>query len=201
MDSYAKQLEYYQYVENQRNNYVDLSSDDNSSVYKLAQILFSKKEKNLKEDLSGILIDDTMDVCDVFCCLVELVLYGLDIITEKKDSIFDLVESYDDKCFVIKSYLKSAGFDMNVEEIFSMELYGTDTVLYRDSSDYYCEILKKPPPYMCHPGWYLLNYRLVDNKNFHFNTRTPIEKFKAFFISNNNKIFTINFNLKITQLG
>lgn len=189
---YKKQTEYYDYFENQKKNYVDLSKDQtdpNNSIKRFAEILFIKSTKNLNQDLSGILIDETMETVDIFCMLIELVLYGLDILTESQYTIFDLVESYDDIVYTIRSYLKSAGFDVQINEI----LMDDDTILYRDNPNYYCEIVSKPLLCLCDKGWYVLNYQMIENMKFNFSRITSIETFKAFFISKQNKIFTVNF--------
>ena len=116
---YKKQLQYYEYFENQRKNYIDLSTgqaDINNSVVELAKILFDKSSQSLCEDLTGIFIDNTMETADIFCMLVELVLYGLNILTLGDSTVFELCETTDDIVFNIKSYLKSMGFDMKVEQ-------------------------------------------------------------------------------------
>ncbi|XWV25181.1 mg424 protein [Tupanvirus deep ocean] len=191
---YKKQLEYYEYFEKQRENYTDLSQDQpnpNDSIVVFANLLFKKSLRNLNQDLSGILVDETMEAADIFCMLIELVLHGLHILTDGKSTIFDLEESTDDVVYTIKSYLKSAGFDIVVTEDFMDD--DQPVCLYRDRNDYYCEIVPKPPAQFCQKDWYVLKYRMINNKKFKFMRITPITNFKAFFISNKNKIFTIHF--------
>src|SRR5690349_10381754 len=124
MDPYSqhkKQTEYYQYLEKQRENYTDLTQgreNTNDSIMEFAKILFNKSKKNLDQDLTGILSDETMITADVFCMIVELVLYGVDILTDSKYNIFQLKESTDDLIYDLKSYLKSSGFTMEVHEEF-----------------------------------------------------------------------------------
>jgi hypothetical protein len=186
------QVDYYNYVENQRENYIDLTKDvsnPNDSIIEFSQILFNKSRKNLDVNLSGILIEDTMEIADVFCMLLELVLYGLHLLKDGKDTIFDLNEPYDEIVYTIRDYLKSTGFDMEVREFFPDD----NIDLFRDRNDYYCEIVPTPPKYLRVPGWYILNYRLINNAKFEYSCVTPLEKFMAFFISVQNKIFTINF--------
>lgn len=196
MDSnsqYQKQLEYYEYVEKQRENYIDLSQgleNPNNSIYILAKELFNKSKNNLTSELTSILMDDDTEMIDIFCVLLELVLYGLEILSNGKINIFDLEDHTDDKIYLMKSYLKSGGFDICIKEEIVED---TDVVLYRDRSDYYCEIVQKPPSYLCTSSWCILNYRFILNKKFTFDNTTPIDAFKAFFISNKNKIFVINF--------
>ncbi len=189
---YKKQLEYYEYFEKQRQNYTDLSIgqiDQNNSILQFAKILFNKSENNLQQDLSGILIDNNMDTADIFCMLVELILFGLDILTKSKYTVFDLEDSTDEIVYKIKRYLKSSGFDMEVHEY----LMDDNIILYRDRDDYYCEIVPKLPSFLCYDGWYILNYHLINNKRFVFTCTTTLDKFKAFFITKQNKIFNITF--------
>lgn len=186
---YKKQTEYYEYFEKQKENYTDLTSEQNNSIALLAKHLFTKSKNNLTSDLTGILVDESMDTTDIFCMMIEFILYGLNILTNNNTTIFDLEESTDDIIYTIKSYLKSTGFNIEIHE----EFMDDDVILYRDRSDYYCEILPKPPSYLCHKGWYVLNYRIIDNKKFKRTLNTPLEKFTAFFITKQNKLFVINF--------
>ncbi len=199
LKQYEKQVEYYEYFEHQKENYIDLSlneDDPNNSVVKLAKILFDKPAQNLREDLVGIFIDDNMENADIFCMLVEMVLYGLNILSRGDYTIFDLSEPDDDIIFTIKSYLNSMGFDMRIDQDFVDDIDNT-TCLYRDRKDYYCEIVNKPPKYLCpSQDWYVLNYRMILNKKFNFFTTTPLDVFRLFFISKENKIFVLSFSVK-----
>lgn len=189
--TYNKQLEYYEYVEKQRENYTDLTSglsNPNESVVIFAKILFNKSKKNIDQDLSGILIEESMEVADVFCMLLELVLYGLDILTNSEREIHSIRDFTEEILDEINMYIKSIGFKMEFKEDF----IDGELCLYRDRTDYYCEILQKPPFFLCYAGWYVLNYRLLVNKNFVYNSTTPLRFFKALLL-NGQKIFTINF--------
>lgn len=179
----------YEYFEKQKENYIDLGQNlenPNDSVKYLADILFNKPLSKLDQDLTGLLLDDNMDVADLFCMLVELTLYGINILSEGKVNIFDLNDSNNDFIAIVQSYLKSLGFQFSIhdEPI-------TDT-LYRDRVDYYCEIVPRPPLYLCHTGWYVLNYRLLDNKKFCFDHLTSLDKFSLLFMTNK-KLFTIRY--------
>ena len=72
---YAKQLEYYEYVQKQMSNPVNLTNTAQSSTIRLmAERIFSKTDTTA--NLYGILTDETLDAADIFGILVELVLYG-----------------------------------------------------------------------------------------------------------------------------
>lgn len=187
---YQKQMQYYEYIEKQKENYVDLSQNlenPNDSVKYLANILFKKSLNNLDQDLTGLLVDDTMEVADLFCMLIGLTLYGIDILSNGQTNVFDLDDTNNDFFTIIQSYLKSIGFQISITNE-----PNTDT-LYRDRANYHCEIVPKPPPFLCHPGWYVLSYRLLDNKKFCFDHLTSLDRFSVLFVANN-KLFTIRYN-------
>lgn len=176
-------IEHLQYIENQKKNCTDLSSERNDSIRQIAVFLFSKTADNLDINLTDFLIGDSMEFLDIFCMIIELLLHGIDILTESKHNLFDLKSSTDDMVYNVRSYLISSGYDLIINEI-QME----SPVLYRDRNDYYCEIVPKPPIAFCQNDWCVLNYRMIVNKNF-----DDSENIHAFFIANST-IFTIRFN-------
>ena len=186
MSNYQQQVDYYNYVEKQRSNYVDLAkSNPNDCVKIFANILFSKPVNDLSKDLTGIVIDESMEIIDCFCMLIELVLYGINILTNGQNEIFDLVDVFDPMVDLIKKYIKSMGFDLILrEELFfdKDEIY-----LYRDRDDYYCQVTNRPPELLCYDSWYVLNYKLITNKKFSFDQNSSLDIFKAFFISSSIK--------------
>lgn len=162
---------------------MDTKQESSISVINLANILFNKPINSLEYDLARLIIDDSMDIVDVFCMLVELVLYGLDILTS--NCIFDLIDSSDNIVDIIDTYLKSVGFTMTL--IQSEYDYN-----YCDSTDYYCEILPKPPAYLCYPGWYVLTYRIRYNDRSDI-ANPHLSMYKAIFVANK-QLFTIHFD-------
>lgn len=189
-EQYQKQIKYYEYLQKQLENYTDLSKNvenTNDSIVLLANILFNKLKTSLDHDLMGLLVDESMDTADIFCMLLELVLYGMDILTDGK-TFFDIQASTDDIIYTIKYYLRSVGFDMEVHEIFTDD---EDLTLYRDRDDYYCEVLAKPTSFLGN-GWYVLSYIIIYNNKFVIQDVNNLLNYKAFFITNNT-IFTINF--------
>lgn len=191
---YKKQLEHYQYVENQRKNYVDLTvnkNNPNSSIIDFASILFNKKVDDLNHDLMGIILDESMEIADFFCMLVELVLYGLNILTNGNASIFDLEDPYSELVEILRSYLKSIGITMHIKE----EFVDNEKTIYRKKNNYYCEIIPKSSVPSNHQGWYVLEYLLTCNPNFKYTQGTKLEAFNAFFVTNKNRLFIVNFKL------
>jgi hypothetical protein len=189
---YKKQMEYYQYIERQRQNYIDLSKggDPNDSVIQLASILFNKNIKNLDSDLIGIILDESMDVADLFCMLIELVLHGLHILTNNNISIFDLDDPYCELIGTMRSYLRSIGIDMIIRE----ELTDEQST-YRDGDNYYCELVPKTSIPPNNIGWQVLDYFLIYNFRFKHTQNAPLETFNLFFVTKQNRLFVVKFKI------
>lgn len=199
MDPYSRQqqeINHYEYVENQRENYTDLTSHGNDSIKMFADVLFSKSIDDLPKDLTGILFDESMEMVNIHGALTELFLMGYDWLSNSE--LFDLKTSYDDIIFDLNKYFNLIGVKIVVNEVFDFtENYPLTSVnLYRDRDDYFCEITRKPPPFLQPDGFYVNEYRIITNGKFDFQNKS-IEKFIIFFISKNKTIFRIHFEFKI----
>ena len=200
-DLYRRQQEHEAYVQRQKDNYVDLSEgldDPNESVKLFAGHLFNKDYRYLSKDMCGLLLDITKTpVADIFCILLELFLYGFDIKTKQSKTIFDLTESTDDLIYDLRPYIKSIGFILTVDEIFD----DVNINLYRDRDDYYCQVARKPPPFMDFSleKWNVLDYRLIPNRKFEYDNQTGLTAFNAFFINKQKRIFIISFGIDLGQ--
>lgn len=161
MDPHFKK---YQYIESQRENYIDLT---NEPIKNFALLLFSKSKFDLENDRSALILDENMNEIDTFCMLTEILLYGINILTN--GSIFDLESKYDKIINIIKAYFASCYIDINIKD------YNNET--------YYVCINKKTNK----NTWKVLDYDLDINENGEFN---------IFFESNNKKKFIINFMFK-----
>lgn len=179
------QIEFLEHVNDRIDNFTDLTSYQNDSIVEFARILFSKSTTNLDTDLSGILLDDSMDSLDLFCMLIELLLNGIDIVFEGK-TIFDL-EDITQVASKINPYLKSAGFELAV-----CPVEFDESELFRDTNNYYYEILPKPPKEYCKEEWCVLNNRIRQNKNFNQMPIDNFENFNIFFI-HNSRVYTVKF--------
>lgn len=195
MDPYSRQqqeINNFEYVENQRENYTDLTSHGNDSIKMFADVLFSKSINDLPKDLTGILFDESMEMVDVHGALTVLFLLGYDWLSNDSE-LFDLKTSYDDILFDLNKYFNLIGVKIVVNEVFDF----TENVnLYRDRNDYFCEITRKPPPFLQPDGFYVNEYRIITNGKFDFQNK-PIEQFIIFFINKNKTIFKIHFEFKI----
>ncbi len=191
------QLNNYNNLVKQQENFTDLASgleNQNDSVLLLADKLFGIPYTKINDHKFGIIIDPTMESADIFTMLMEILLCGVKIITQNKCSLFDLTDSTDDLVYQIKSYFKCIGYEMTVKEEFIDSIDDKDTSLFRDKNDYFYEVLPKPPAYFARKeDWYVGNYKITINPNFKFVPATPVENFYLFFISKNNKIYTIRF--------
>lgn len=166
-------------------------------IQEYANILFERSIDELENKKVKFILEENADVLDVFSVLLELVLYGINILTKDQYKLFYLENTFDDYYFVINACIKSCGFKMEIVE-HVVDLEGSNVNLYRDRADYYCEIVKSPPYYFCVDGWYVLNYRIIENKKFQKNNRN-LKDFKAFFFNRSKKIFLIYFDFAITE--
>ena len=184
---YKKQTEYDEYVENQICNAVDIT-DEPYQIAVLAQSIFTKSVHSLDNNLTGLLLDESMDQLDIHAMLIELILYGWNIINTK--SIFESEYFSYDTVELIKKYLKSCNIEMTVDEIPVI----SDIKLYLNESDYYCEILPKSPSQFGKNEWCVLNYRMNINPKFIREANDNLDKYYSIIIINNDKIFSIKFN-------
>jgi hypothetical protein len=190
-----EQRNYLDYMEKQIDNHIDLSTgleNPNDSVRLLAEKMFSTKPLDLRFDAVGLLFDDSTEPADIFCAMIEFVLYGLDILSQTKSTIFMLEESTDDVVYLLRSYLKGLGLTMVLNEIIIDD--DRNINMFRDRDDFFCEITSKPPPFLCYPGWYVLNYRFIENKKFKFDAHTKLSDFKALFMNKKKRLFSVGFD-------
>lgn len=184
--------EFYKYLENQRNNPVDLTSESQENqCMQLARHIFSINPDNLKDNLTRLQLDESMQIVDLYSMLLEILLYGIEILTGGHQTIFDLISDIDGFVYLLKKYMRSVGFDI---EITNEYITRENINLFRDRDDYYCHITPKPPAEFFIPSdWAVSNYRLSLNRKFEFDDNSLLEDFSAFFISKNKEIFTFYF--------
>jgi hypothetical protein len=191
---YNEQEKYNAYVQSQSENYIDITHYHNDSVRIFAERLFNKSKKILNNDLYRILVDNHMSAVEMFSMLVEIVLYGMDILTSGNYGWLNVTDSTSDIIYDIKKYVETIGFDIIVHEIILPE---HEIPLYRDRTDYYCQILPKPPPFLCRGTWNILMYRIIENTHFKYiDNVTPIDDFSALIITHSKQVFTIKFSIR-----
>lgn len=196
--TYQKMLEYEQYLADQQRNAVNLEEmveNPNDTIKLFADNLFAKDSRYLSSDRCGMLLDDTMTAEDIFCIMLELVLYGYD----KKSSnrtLFDITSAADDTIYEIRPYLRSVGIVLTITEVFDCE----NVNYYRDRDDYYCSIGSQPPSFIdrTQDPWDILSYRMAQNRKFVVTTETPLTDFNAYFVSKTKQIFTLSFNIDLS---
>lgn len=151
---------FYEYIENQRENYIDLT---NEPIKNLALLLFNKSKFDLENDKIGLILDENMNEIDTFCMLTEILLYGIDILT--KGTIFDLESKYDKIIYIIKAYFASCYIDINIKDYIN--------------ESYYVSINKKTNK----NTWKVLEYDLIINENGNFNIYFETNNKKKFIIN------------------
>lgn len=212
MDPYSREKNresYQKYIINQSENAIDLreeADDPNDSIRLFAKNLFTKN-LNLLKHLYLILLDDEMETVDTFSMLVELVLYGLDILSEGTANIFTLIDEKETIIDTINMYLADCKIKLIIDEVLIVDdifIKNTrDDILkiaskYRQNDDYYCEILRKPSSLFCGKTicpWTVLSYRININNKFRFDNLSELSAYKSFFISDNHKLFTVKFEI------
>lgn len=181
MDNYKDKLKYYKYEINQSENYQDLTHEINS-IKLFSDILFSKTINELNTNKCSLLLDSTMNVEDMCCMLIELILYGLDILSQGMYNIFDLDNVDNDVFILLNNYLKNVGYEMKIEKI--------STTL--NFENYYCLIRKKYN--YDNNKWTLMNYTFINNVDFKYKNHTMLHMYKIVFVNNLDTIFVISFN-------
>lgn len=153
-------------------------SDETTQVF--SEFLFNIPLKNLLNMNFRIKHQSDMTTTDYFCILIEVMLYGVEILSRRKSlRIFDLTSTDNALVYNIKSYFQSIGIVAKIDAI----EFDEPNALYRDRDDYYCEIVPKPPNYLMLDGWYVGENRLVINRNIDINNLT-FQQHYAFFIAN-----------------
>lgn len=194
-----------QYIESCKDNATDLSVGlkdgcANDSIRIFAETLFSKDPSFFDNNIYGIMLESESNGDDIFCMLIELVLFGLDILNGGIATIFDLVnadDAEDAECTselaciinIMNIYLKNIGYKMN------MSPYNEQNARsYRDKDDWFCEIVKKPSKYFCYDSdWCILNYRIMCNNRFKYSLNTFICDYSAIFMTTGGCIYKVSF--------
>jgi len=194
--AYKKMLEYEEYLAKQYDNAVDLGEivdSPNDTVRLFANALYSKDSRYLSTDRCVMLLDEGTTAEDLFCIMTELVLYGLDHFSH---SLFDITSTSDDLIYQIRPYLRSVGIVLTVDEVFDCD----NINMYRDRSDYYCNIGSQPPPFIDNSTdpWDILTYRMTLNRRFVVTPETALSDMCAYFVTKTRQLFTISFGLDLS---
>lgn len=108
---------YYEYVERQRQNYIDLTNDNNSIINITKLIFFDNKDK-----IVNILAAESMSIYDIFCMYLEISLRGLHILTDNLIDIFLLEDITDDLIFELKKYMQKLHINIEIKEGYETEI-------------------------------------------------------------------------------
>lgn len=195
------------YIETKIDEAVDLTvgidkekipTGTNDSIKAFAAYLFGRDLKTATEQLTGIL-PDVAGVPDMFCMLTELVLYGLDALSQGKSKLFD-IDMTDEKSVqvvdIMQLYFKSTGIKVTIVE---EDVMHEDINYYRDRTDYYCMISRKPPNFMMplieQAQWIVLDYMIIPNRSFSTTDPDDLKSYFAFFVSKQRKVYNLKFDL------
>jgi hypothetical protein len=140
----------------------------------LAEILFSKNVNNL--DNSRVLLEYGSDVADIFCMIIDLILNGIQILSGNKYTLFDLDDLNDEIVIVMKKYIQSIGFILDLHQDIQCQ-------------DFYIELFPKQCPDVIN-SWHDI-YGVMFNKNFQHHNK--LENYKLMFVSKSCKIYYISF--------
>ena len=156
---------------------VDLSKEDNCAQ-KFAQILFGRPIEQLDSQYSYLILDEDMDVDDLFCMLIEILIYGIEILYGELD-IFQLESDDHPVVQKLALYFLSCGFRLIVETS-------------EDNLYYFCEIF----PANREASWKIGNYALVENGNFAYYPNMRLELLRLRLVNHQGRVFYISFQPK-----
>lgn len=173
MREFKDNVEYWNYVENQRENCVDLTNGD--SAKELAQHLFSQDYDTLDKYLTRIIVDD-MDASDLFCFLIEVLLYGIDIITHNNHTIIDFDDDSIEYMNIISKYMSSMGFKVNINKDNNRTRGHCVITNHKDYSD-----------------WHVLDYAIVVDPSL--DNTCNISDMEALFVNHKRDVYVVRFEI------
>jgi hypothetical protein len=160
---------------------MDFTHEKNDGIRLVAEHIFNKSKND--SEVYGFLSED-MDILDIFCMFIELVLYGINILQYK--SLFEITDEYDPIINDLNDYLKKTGIRLVITEQLT---FGEDIELFNERQDYMFQILPKPSDYLMKNAWTVLNYRIIENKN-------SDNEISAIFYSHERKVYKLHFVIK-----
>ena len=163
---YRQQQEFENYIEEQKDNAIDLTDVEvnkgtNQSIRDLAGYLFNIPLDSLDNKLARIM-PNIESVADIFSVLLELVLYGLDILSNSEADLFDITTTDQKEVEVIKIYFKSLGFTIEIKEA-------------TDFTKGYCAIAENKVNI---EGWLVLDYIMLLAADFKFDNDSRLDQFE-----------------------
>lgn len=189
-DEYSDKI--YSYIQDRIKNQIDLTikSDNNSNSRKMAEIIFNKNSNHLENDLTRMIPSEEMDIEDMFCMLLEILLYGINILTGGYFQLMDISDDTKEMIEIVSKYFVSLGYNIILEK---KEIENNRPCLYRDRDDYYCEVTNRPPELLMVTGWFVLRYRII--KNMKFIKQTKLDDMSVMVITKNLSVYTIKFEI------
>jgi hypothetical protein len=170
----------------------------NLTPKEIARRVFGCQPVSRSEQIFQLLTDAGMlESEDIFQIILEITLYGIDVVGNNAVSVFQLTDNTDDFIYLIKRYVESLGFNLRI----SMDELPDD---FRSATDYYCEIIDKIPDFLdTSPNKWVIGdkYQIRQNPLYAYDSNMPLNNFKAIFRTvsiiddvKNFKLFTINYD-------
>lgn len=165
----------------------------NDSVDTVAERLFSIPYNELDPKNNRFIIEmqDDAELYDMFLMFLEIILYGINRLTNGVSKIFDMTDDGDDMIYILNRYLILLGIRVNVVEIV------TDTINdYRKRSDIYCELFE-PPPFSIFKENLIQGYKLRINTLYEYKkspgSSTKLKDMYGLFLNKKGKLFRFSF--------
>ena len=164
---------------------VDLipETGENSDIRNLAELIFSVPPGQLDNIENKIDVDQSMDVLDLYCLILDIILFGVDILTNGSFQIFDIDDTSCDMIKLVSKYVKSMGFNMILQKDAECDA-SQATYLIKKADD-----ILDPG---C-PKRNILGYQIISNEHIYCPSNFP--EISSQFMTNDGISYNIRFDI------
>lgn len=162
-----------------------------NSVKLIAESIFNTPEVHISKQYVKNDFYESADILELFEFYLELLIYGVDILTSGSFTIFDIISVDNDITLKIRTYFKCIGVQPIIEHVDNIDII--------DES--YCQLTyykydADNKPWFIQPSFYsVLYHNFIYNKNYVM--KMDLEDNQACFKSKHNKMYVIKFkNIK-----
>lgn len=157
-------------------NYSDISNEQNQAEI-IAKMIVKKNECRMMPD-------DCMEIDDLFCFLLEILLHSIDEI-DNTISIFDLDNIFNPIVYELKNIMHRLSYNLIIND-------------EEDKNNYFYKIEQRPMV-NTQTDWYVANkYKLVCNTNFDYKNKS-LSDLKCIFTNIYNQTFSVCFSYHYSQ--
>lgn len=160
-------------------NYYNHITDPTQVVSVLSKKIFCNNDCY---NYVGIECDDSMEIADTFCMLVEILLHGVNILSHNTKKIFDIDDNDLDLMTKIKSKFINTQFKINFE------------IADSDKKDYYIKIINQQQELDDPQKWYVSGHELIYNNNFELEKNTRLDDYYVVFETSDSLFYYVNFS-------